>query len=398
MTSRREEQVEMAIWKELASESLSVSHDHWHIGRVLSFAHELQSTYGGDPEIITAAAILHDWGRSDPSLHGEDSIEESISRARRLLGRVGFPSDKIEEVITAINDHDKPDVTPSTIEGRILKDADFLGGFGAWGILRIAMWAGETGGGVGQIFDRLENRMPTRLANLEFPESERLATEETVFANLFLSLLRQPPELSTNSRKGAYIVLEGISGAGKDCQADILKERLEACDLSVVKVNEPGHLYRELRDVCQAEQKSQLRDPTLMQFLLMADRYWQVQTEVWPALRRGDVVISVRSFVSLLVYQCSDACDVAAAAFGHRFVPLPDLFLLLDVDADVAWARIRDRENKGIYETKDLLGRHRVLYRDISDRLFKRQLKVIDASRTIAEVAEQAWKATESVL
>lgn len=398
MDSNRKEQIELAIWKEIAGEDLSVSHDRWHIDRVLSFAYQLQSIYGGDLEVITAAVILHDLGRSDPDLHGQDSIEESIARARKILERANLPSDKVEQVITAIDEHDKPEVRPSTIEGRILKDADFLGGFGAWGILRIGMWAGETGDGVVQVRDRLENRMPRRLANLEFAESRRLAREDMMFANLFTSLLRQAPKLPVRPWRGKYIVLEGIGGSGKDSQADRLQERLKVYGHTVLRVNEPADLHRMLRDGWERKHKRQLDDSMIMQFFLMADRYELTQMEVWPALEKGHTVISVRSFVSTLVYQCNGACDVAATAFAHRFVPLPDLILLFDVDANVAWTRIKDRKDKGIFETRELLKKHRVLYRDICSTLFEPQLKIIDASKSIGEVAEQTWKAMESVL
>lgn len=395
MNSIEKEHIELEIWKEIAGKNLSVSHDRWHIDRVLSFAFQLQSIYGGDLEVITAAAIMHDLGRSSPDLHGQDSIEKSIVHARRILARIGFPTDKIERVITAIDEHDKPEVRPSTIEGRILKDADFLAGFGAWGILRIGMWAGETGGGVGQVLDRLEHRMPRRLAKLEFPESECLAREEMMFTNLFLSLLRQPPELTGRPWKGNYIVLEGISGSGKDSQANRLQERLKLSDHAVVIVHEPTDVYRELRDAWKASHNKQVDDPMIMKFLLMADRYELIQGKVLPALEKGHIVISIRSFISTLVYQCNGACDVAATAFAHRFAPLPDLLVLFDVDADVALARIKDRKSKGVHETRNLLEKHRKLYRETCSRLLEPRLKVINASKSIDEVAEQTWKAVE---
>jgi dTMP kinase len=396
VNSNQKRQSELAIWKEIASDKMSVSHDHWHIDRVLRFARQLQSIYGGDPDVITAAVILHDLGREDASLHGQDSIHKSIIRARKILNRLGLPQDKADQVITAIDEHDKPETRPSTLEGRILKDADFLGGFGAWGILRIGMWAGETSGGISQVLDRLEHRMPRRLTTLEFVESERLAEEEMLFANLFLSRLRQPPELPARPRRGKYIVLEGISGSGKDTQADRLQKRLEMSGCSVLIVHEPTDVYRELRDVWKAEHHKQLDDPAIMKYLLMADRYELIQNTVWPALEKGQVVISVRSFISTLVYQCDDSCDIAATAFAHRFVPQPDLLLLFDVDADVAWTRISSRKHKGIYETRDLLKKHRSLYRDICSCWFEPRLRIIDAAQPVDEVTEQTWKAIET--
>lgn len=398
MNSNQKEHVELAIWKEIAGESLSVSHDRWHIDRALSFAYQLHSIYGGDLDVITAAVILHDLGRADPNLHIPESIEESIVKACRILERIDFPPNKVEQVIKAIEEHDKPGVESKTIEGRILKDADFLAGFGAWEILRIGMWARERDAGVAQVLDRLEHSMPRRLGNLEFAESERLAREEMMFTNLFLSLLRQSPRLPAPPWKGKYIVLEGISGSGKDTQADRLQERLKGRGHTVVTVHEPTDMYGELLDVWKTGHKKQIDDPAIMKFLLMADRYELIQDKVRPALEKGHMVISVRSFVSTLVYQCSDTGDVAATAFAHRFVPLPDLLMLFDVDADVAWTRIKDRKDKGIYETRSLLEKHRERYRDICSRLLEPRLKIIDASKSIDEVAEQTWESVVTVL
>jgi dTMP kinase len=395
MNSNRREDVELTIWKEIASENLSVSHDRWHIDRVLSFAHQLHRIYGGDLEVITAAVILHDLGRRDPEIHGQDSIEKSVDRARDVLHRVHFAPGKVERVISAISEHDNPDIRPSTIEGRILKDADFLGGFGAWGILRICMWAAETKGGVSQAIDRLENRMPERLANLEFIESQLLGEKEIVFPRLFLSLLNQPAKLPTRRRKGKYIVLEGISGSGKDTQADLLQERLNERGHITVRVSEPADVYRELRDTWRAKHNRQLDDPMIMKFLLMADRYELMQRKVWPALEKGHIVLSVRSFLSTLVYQCDGVCDVDATAFSHRFVPLPDLLLLFDVDTSIAWNRIKDRPNRGIYEKRDLLKQHREAYRHICHWFFEPRLEIVDASKGIDAIARKIWKTVE---
>ena len=392
------EKLQREIWKEIAGLNLSVSHDRWHIDRVLHFACQLQSTYGGDLEVIIAAVLMHDLGRGTPSLHGQESIAQSVAHARKVLAQIDFPPDKVEPVITAISEHDQPELRPSTIEGRILKDADFLGGFGPWGILRIGLWAGETGGGVDQILDRLGHRMPRRLANLTFPESMRLAKEEMMFSHLFLSRLNAPPRLPTPSWKGKYIVLEGISGSGKDSQAERLQERLKACGRPDLTVHEPGDVYKGMCDAWKTRYKAALADPTMMTFFLMADRYNMMQSKVRPALEKGDIVISVRSFISTLVYQCSSPDEAAAMAFAHGFVPFPDLIVLLDLDAEVALTRLKDRENRGMHETKRLLVKHRERYRDVCNRFFKPWLQVIDASRPMEKVAEQTWESVERIL
>ncbi len=80
MNSNPSELLELAIWKEIAGEALSVSHDHWHIDRVLDFARQLQAIHGGDLDVITTAVILHDLGRSDQSFMGRRASANRSSR------------------------------------------------------------------------------------------------------------------------------------------------------------------------------------------------------------------------------------------------------------------------------------------------------------------------------
>lgn len=399
MSSTRSEQVKRRICDELATSQLSISHDRWHLERVLGFAEQLQAIYGGDLEVITVAVLLHDLGRSEADLHGRASVNKSVEDAEQILSVVELPASKIEAILLAIEEHDEPDLRPSTIEGRILKDADFLAGFGAWGILRIAMWAAETDRGVDQIFDRLENRMPTRLANLEFRESIRLAKRETLFANLFLSRLRQPPLLEGSRTKGKYIVLEGISGSGKDTQADLLKPRLEATGHKVLKVSEPAGKYQGARD-CWGPRGS---DPVIQTFLLLADRYELICEKVKPALDIGHVVLSVRSFLSTLVHQQQAIYDSATIAFMHRFVPPPDAVILYDLDVDVAWNRCHRRAQAteaevGAYENRETLLKHRQLYLEVLRTMPTLQIEVIDASKSISEVFQRTWAVVERVV
>jgi dTMP kinase len=400
MNSSQNSNLELIIWKEIAGKHLSPSHDRWHLDRVLEFARQLHAIYGGDWEVITAAVIMHDLGRKNPKLHGEDSVESSLDQAQEILSRTNFPLEKTEQVLLAIREHDKPHLKPTTIEAKILKDADFLAGFGPWGILRIATWAGETGGGVGQMIDRLENRMQKRLQNLEFPESTLWAKRETWFVRLFLSLLKKMPELPSNLPKGKYIVLEGISGSGKDTQAKILQEHLEKDGYNVLIVSEPTDVYKNFRDSWKTKHNKQLDDRMIMRFLLMADRCQLMDERVKPFINNGGIVISIRNFISTLVYQSTaEQEDITDLLFAHKFVVLPDLLILYDVDCNTSYERIKDRKLKGLYETRDQLDLHRRLYLEITKNgLLAKSMKVLDAQQTVNEIAEQTLQAVRSCL
>ena len=388
------------IWQEIDELHLSPSHDRWHIDRVIEFAHKLHSIYGGEWEVISAAAIMHDLGRTNPDKHGEESIDESVYQAIPILDNINFPAEKKEKVILAIKEHDQPTLKPSTIEGRILKDADFLAGFGAWGVLRIALWAGETGGGMDQIMHRLEHKMLKRLENLEFPESEYWANKETLFSKLFLSSLKSDSNFQTILPKGKYILLEGISCSGKDTQAKMLSTKLLQQGYNVLIVKEPSGDYKDIRSNIKRKNRRCLDDPTTKMFILSADRHRLVQEQIIPALNNGEIVISVRSYLSTLVYQCKKGIDADLVAFLHKFVPLPDLVILYDIDAETSRHRIekRPRERKD-YEEFEKLNKQRKRYLDlIQSPIIGKTIITIDGSLKDDDIAKQTYDAVTSTL
>lgn len=385
--------LELQIWKEIADTHLSISHDHWHVDRVLHYARELHKIYGGDWDIILAAVIMHDLGRSDEeNAHGKSSREVSAKKAEKILQLIKFPPEKLLAVKKAILEHDQLE-QPSTVEGKILKDADFLAGFGAWGIVRIALWTGESKRRIPILLKKLTEDMPERLKSVEFPETAQLGRRELLFTNLFVQELLRIPDITPKREKGLYIVLEGISGSGKGTQARILEKRFCELTTEVEMVKEPNDNYRAFRDAWQKKHGVSLKDPTVMKFLLMADRYQLMEEKVKPALKQNKVVISDRSFISTLVYQCESEYDIAVTAFDHRFSILPDIFILLDVDPELAWNRIQTRSKKrGLYENPSFLSFHRNRYLQIAEKMFGDLLVVIDANSEIDVVADEIWK------
>src|SRR5688572_30535404 len=224
----------------------SGSHQIDHLNRVLSYAMRLRETYGGDADVLAAAALLHDLGRSDKTLQGTASAQKSVEIARGILEGVQFPAERIPPVLQAIGEHDQPSLRPSTLEGRILKDADFLAGFGAVGIARVAMWTGETGGTMDDLIHRLKNKMAARIASLEFEQSRYHALREYGFVRLYLdSLLSDAPMLPLPP--APYVVIEGISGSGKSTQADLLAAHYRQEGRDPVQLHEPTAWYKDTR-------------------------------------------------------------------------------------------------------------------------------------------------------
>jgi uncharacterized protein len=102
-----------------------------------------------DDDVVYAAAWLHDLGvfighrPEDPeALSRWDNVIYAMNEAPAALARCGFPATKVAQVVEAIRTH-QPHLSPSSVEGTILRDADILEQLGAIGILRVVAKIGR---------------------------------------------------------------------------------------------------------------------------------------------------------------------------------------------------------------------------------------------------------------
>jgi uncharacterized protein len=389
--------LELKTWQRVAGLAQSVSHDFHHIERVQAYADALGKALGLETEMVRVAAILHDLGRGDETRrHGLASIEASKEMAEEVLRHLPLTDEQRKIVIEAIEKHDQPELHPELPAARILKDADFLAGFGAWGILRVAMWSGETGRRMEEVLGRLSTGMRRRLDSLEYSQSRESAQRELLFTHQFLGELRRPARLDVERLPGFYCVVEGISGLGKNTIARCLRKRLEDIGVEPQLVDEPGETYQNLRKHLP---KRTGESVALRRALLVADRADQVERIVVPNLRSGKVVIGVRSYLSTAVYQSADDAEAYRVMLDHDWVPHSDLLLLLDADPSVALARIEKRKKpRGEFEVPEHLTAHRDKYKELARLFPSRHLKILDASRPLEEVAEEAFKALKERL
>ncbi len=114
------------------------AHDYDHIMRVLKNAKKIAKKEDVNLDVIVAAVLLHDivsYPKSDP--RSKNSSTESAEKSRKILRNYNFTPDEINTVADAIKDHSfSRGVIPSTLEGKILQDADRLDALGAIGIAR----------------------------------------------------------------------------------------------------------------------------------------------------------------------------------------------------------------------------------------------------------------------
>ncbi|MGQ9674982.1 MAG: HD domain-containing protein [Chloroflexota bacterium] len=124
------------------------SHDWSHTERVYQTCLKIGPREGADCFVLGLAALLHDIGREDEyaSNGAVCHAEASLAKAREILSGYDLPAGDLENVLHCIAAHRyRGEVAPSTLEARVLSDADKLDALGAIGVARAYLWLGEFG-------------------------------------------------------------------------------------------------------------------------------------------------------------------------------------------------------------------------------------------------------------
>jgi uncharacterized protein len=113
-------------------------HDFEHVMRVYRNAQAIGRKEGADMQVLLAAALLHDLVvYPKGSAKRSKSSDDSADLAEKILKKRGWPQERIERVSYCIRTHSySKKITPATLEGKVLQDADRLDALGAIGIAR----------------------------------------------------------------------------------------------------------------------------------------------------------------------------------------------------------------------------------------------------------------------
>ena len=163
------------------------------------------------------------------------------------------------------------------------------------------------------------------------------------------------------TQKALFIALEGGDAAGTTTHSHLLKGFLESKGFRVFLTREPskskiGILIREFL-------KNKEIPPTTDALLFAADRDLHYKDEIKNKLEEGYIVISDRYIESSIVYQSvqSDKITVDWVKEINKFVGLPDITIILDIDPKIALAR-KEAEDLEKFEESYFLDKVRNLY------------------------------------
>lgn len=220
---------------------------------------------------------------------------------------------------------------------------------------------------------------------------------------------KAPDNTSRDDSGGAFIVLEGIDGAGTTTQMSELARVLSARGLEVHTTREPsdGPIGTLLRLFLRGRVASPGGRPgwEMMALLFAADRMDHVAAEIEPVLQRGGVVLSDRYDASSIAYQSvsseSAAGEDAVAWIRtlNRAARRPDLVIVVDVSSDEALARRTARGGAPeLYERHELQTKLAAFYRDLSKHMPNDRIVVVSGEGTKAEVTERLVRAVGEAL
>lgn len=195
-------------------------------------------------------------------------------------------------------------------------------------------------------------------------------------------------------KKGKFIVFDGIDGAGKTTQLDMLARRMTDDGESVYITAEPtgSDIGRLLRSALSGADK---RSECEMAVMFVLDRIAH-NAEIEEKINDGVCVLCDRYYLSTLAYQgkTTDYAWVRSMNIDCPEIRKPDACIYLDLTPEQSLKRIsRGRSNVEIYENLEKLTEVRDSFHSVIEDLRQtgEKIFVLNADCSREELAEEIY-------
>ena len=193
--------------------------------------------------------------------------------------------------------------------------------------------------------------------------------------------------------RGLLVVFEGLDQSGKQTQAEKLRDRLAAAGRAVRLLSFPSYDTPLGAEIGQLLHGGREYGADTAQLLYIANRFeWKPVIEM--ELARGTILLCDRYLASSVAYGEAQGLDAAWLTEIQRYLPQPDLTVLLDIVPDVSAARKATNRDK--YE-RDLALLARVRESYLRQASGPRWLR-LDAGRDRDAVAADVYAAVSPLL
>ena len=193
--------------------------------------------------------------------------------------------------------------------------------------------------------------------------------------------------------RGLLVVFEGLDQSGKQTQAERLRDRLVAAGRTVRLLSFPSYETHIGAEIGRALKGERDYAADTMQLLYVANRF-EWKPEIERELAAGTVVVCDRYQASSVAYGESFGLDGAWLSEIQRYLPQPDLTVLLDIEPQVSASRKTADRDK--YE-RDLALLARVRESYLRQAAAPAWLR-LDAGRDRDAVAADVHRALEPLL
>jgi dTMP kinase len=188
--------------------------------------------------------------------------------------------------------------------------------------------------------------------------------------------------------QGLLIAFEGLDQSGKQTQAELLRDRLTGKGRTVRLLSFPDYHTNIGAEIGRALRGERNYGADVMQLLYIANRY-EYRQSIVDAKAAGTILVCDRYLASSVAYGESQGLDSAWLVEIQKYLPAPDVTILLDIPPEAS-AR-RKRQDRDKYERDlALLARVRESYVKQSGGTGWAR---IDADRDRHAVAADVWAA-----
>ena len=156
-----------------------------------------------------------------------------------------------------------------------------------------------------------------------------------------------------------FIALEGIDGAGKSTQVNMLAQALKKQGNKIVKTREPGgtEIADEIRKLVLNPTVALNKISELL--LILAARSEHIDKLIKPSLEAGNIVITDRFMLSTYAYQAyGGGLSLEYIKTNERAIMgelKPDITFLIDLEAELALQRVKARQQTLIKDKFEMM-------------------------------------------
>ncbi|MBI5354480.1 MAG: dTMP kinase [Chloroflexi bacterium] len=143
-------------------------------------------------------------------------------------------------------------------------------------------------------------------------------------------------------KKGFFVAIEGLDGAGKTTLANSLRETLEASGCSILQCSRS--FFPTTQQILNELRLRKQPSPLSIALAYALDYFMQMELIITPALCEGKVVISDRYIFSSLAYNTAFGLNLDWSRRVYTNSILPNVVIFLDVPPEIALSRQFDND------------------------------------------------------